>query len=120
MSLCNADDSQRLGTSGKIRPPEASFQDEFYRSFGAVAQSRIGISSDWTHNGDGRVDFRILGSNWGVELLRDGDRIRDHCNRFQPAGAYYPWIQQGKLKDWLVLDCRHTYPRRTCKSSMTS
>lgn len=96
-------------------PPEACFQDEFYRCFWSVLGPGIGVSSEWSGTGKGRIDFHIQEPGWGFELLKDGDRIGQHCDRFDPNGTYYPWIQNDKLKDWLILDCRHTYPRTICK-----
>jgi hypothetical protein len=54
------------------------------------------------------VDFTIDGPDWGVEIIRDGNRISEHIERFNPGGLYYPWIQSGQLKDWIILDCRNT------------
>ena len=36
--------------------------------------------------GEGRVDFYILAKEWGVELLRDGDRLAEHSGRFSQPG----------------------------------
>lgn len=46
----------------------------------------------------------------GIELLRDGDRLNEHCQRFAVGGKYARWIEGGWTKDWVVLDCRTTYP----------
>lgn len=96
------------------RPPEAQFQDEFYRAFHAVVGHDIAISSEWACNSDGRVDFLITQPGWGVELLRDGDRLAEHCSRFRRGGSYSTLIRDGVMKDWLVLDCRHSKPRKYC------
>lgn len=109
-------EGQRFGPSGRVRPPEACFQDEFYRCFWEETQCNVGISSEWSGTGAGRIDFLVHPAGWGFELLRDGDRIREHCERFTVAGAYYSWILQGELKDWLILDCRHSYPQTKCKA----
>lgn len=106
------------GPSGRVRPPEAVFQDVFYQAFWQATRSRIAISSEWTEKGNGRIDFYIVGPSWGFELLRDGDRIEeDHCARFRKHGIYHPWIQAHSLREWIVLDCRHSIPRTTCKES---
>lgn len=99
-----------------MRPPEASFQDEFYRCFWNEVGSGVRISSEWSDVGQGRIDFHIVEPGWGFELLRDEDRLREHCDRFNPSVAYHPWIQRGQLTDWLILDCRHSYPRTTCRA----
>jgi hypothetical protein len=60
------------------------------------------------------MDFRIVGPKWGVGILRDGDgdRLTEHCNRFLDKGAYHQWIVDGSMKDWIILDCRHSRPQK--------
>jgi hypothetical protein len=94
------------------RPPEAQFQDEWYRDFCSLVGHGVGISSEWSRGGQGRIDFRIIEPAWGVELLRDGDRLTQHCDRFGGNGIYHRWIVNGLIKDWLILDCRHTHPQK--------
>jgi hypothetical protein len=109
--LRDSRDGQQLGPTGRPRPSEAAFQDEFYRCYWNVVGPGIGISSKWAGTGQGRIDFRIVDPGWGIELLRDGDWLQDHCSRFSQNGSYYSWIQRGLLRDWILLDCRHSYPR---------
>lgn len=109
-------DCQQLGPSGKPRPPEAVFQDEFYRCYWDELGPGVGISSEWAGTSEGRIDFQIVDPGWGIELLRDGDQLQEHCGRFSQNGSYYSWIQRGLLRDWMVLDCRHTYPRTNCEN----
>lgn len=45
-----------------------------------------------------------LRSGRDIEFLCDVDGLSDHCNRFKPQGSYYRWIEQGLIKDWLILD----------------
>lgn len=99
-------------SGGKSRPQESLYQDEFYRSYKALMGSSSAISSGWARPGCGRIDFLILGTGWGVELLRDGGRLSDHCQRFDPGGIYYPLICNGLLKDWLILDCTKKSPQK--------
>jgi hypothetical protein len=100
----------RLALSAQIRPPEAQFQDEFYRALNNLLGSGVAVSSEWSRCGDGRIDFRIVETGWGVKMLRDGDRLSGHCGRFVQGGSYDRWINQGWIKDWIVLDCRHSRP----------
>ena len=102
----------RLGASAQVRPPEAQFQDEWYRAFNSLLGHGFAISSKWSQFGNGRIDFRIVGPKWGVEILRDGDRLTEHCNRFLDKGAYHQWIVDGSMKDWIILDCRHSRPQK--------
>src|SRR2546423_14087874 len=85
----------RLGASGQVRPPEAQFQDEWYRVCNSLLGHGFAISSEWSQSGNGRIDFRIVGPDWGIELLRDGDRLAGHWNRVRDKGAYHRWIVDG-------------------------
>ena len=80
------------------RPLEAQYQDEFYRALTSLLGNSVGISSECSLDNGGRVDFRISGPKWGVEILWDGDQLKDHCKRFLPGGKYYPWIKSGSIQ----------------------
>ncbi|KAL1968108.1 hypothetical protein VTN77DRAFT_2238 [Rasamsonia byssochlamydoides] len=110
-SLRNLAPITRLSTGALIRPVEALYQDEFYRSLHAVLNFSAKVSSEWSGDGSGRIDFRITDVGWGIELLRDGDRLAEHCERFVGRGKYTQWIQNGWIKDWLIIDCRTSHPR---------
>ena len=43
---------------------------------------------------------------WGFELLRDGDGITEHTHRFLPGGQYYKMVENGQLREFVVLDMR--------------
>jgi hypothetical protein len=107
----------RFGVGAIIRPVEATYQDEFYRSLHTVLGYAMNVTSEWSPDGVGRIDFRLSSVRWGIELLREGDRLHDHCQRFTTDGAYGKWIQQGLLEDWLVIDCRTSSPRSYGKRS---
>jgi hypothetical protein len=100
----------KLSTAGKLRPLEAQYQDEFYRAFNMVVGRGVPISSEWSRNGNGQFDFWIPQKRWGIELLRDHDRVNEHCNRFKKGGRYYPWIEAGMLEDWIIIDCATSLP----------
>ena len=68
------------------------------------------VSTEWSADGRGRVDIRIQEPCWGIELLRDGNRLTEHCDRFADNGRYKRWIDNHWLKDWLVIDCRTSRP----------
>jgi len=76
----------KLSTAAKLRPPEAQYQDEFYRAFTSLLGNGVPISSEWSQPGDGRIDFRVIEPAWGFELLREGDRLAEHCHRFKAGG----------------------------------
>jgi hypothetical protein len=89
----------KLSTAGKPRPLEAQYQDEFYRAFNTIVGRGVPISSEWSRKSDGRVDFWIPQKRWGIKLLRDHNRVDEHCSRFKEGGRYYPWIEAGMLED---------------------
>jgi len=111
-------DGQRVGPSGQTRPPEAAFKDEFYRCYCNEVGLQVGICSEWMDQNRGRIDFTIVEPGWGVEILRDGDRLKEHCKQFHEKGRYYPWIKRGLLKEWLILDCMHSPPQDTCNTPL--
>jgi len=110
--LHNSNDLRYNSGGETASTPEAQFQNEFYAAAKKLLGDRIVISSEWTNDGEGRIDFRIVGTGWGVELLRDGVRLAEHCRRFEPGSQYENAIQGGELIDWLVIDCTHRKPRK--------
>jgi len=97
---------RKLGASAVQRPPEAQFQDEFYRCFHEYTKGSL-ISYPEYGNASGRIDFYIPVKEWGVELIREGDRLEDHHSRFIGAGAY----TKMQLNDYIILDFRINRPR---------
>ena len=52
----------------------------------------------------GFLDFYVNGNLcWGVELLREGDRMKEHSERFAHDGEY----KDIPLKEWVIIDFRH-------------
>lgn len=113
--LLSARDGHTIGDAGQPRPLEASFQDEWYRSYWRELGTAHGICSEFTACDDGRIDFQIGTKGWGIELLRDGDRVEEHCSRFRPDGTYHRSISRGDITNWVIVDCRHSYPQKKCK-----
>ena len=66
------------------------------------------ISSEWSGSDKGPVDVFIESTGGAIELTRDGDRITNHLDKFEPNGKYHKWYKDGRIKDWIVLDCRKT------------
>jgi hypothetical protein len=95
-----------VGASSIQRPPEAQFQDEFYRGCHEYSNGSL-ISFPEFGDASGRVDFYIPCNQWGVELLRDGDRLESHSSRFTGQGAY----AKMKFNDYIILDFRTIPPR---------
>ncbi|KAJ7736764.1 hypothetical protein DFH07DRAFT_927717 [Mycena maculata] len=92
--------------------PEAQWQMELYQAaYKLTGGSGLWLSPEFgTGNlvaAIGRIDFFVMGSkHWGIELLRDGDRIPDHFSCFEPGGAYHNWLTQGQITEYVVVDFR--------------
>lgn len=93
-------------------PPEAQYSHEWYRSLHGVTGGNVVISPEYaTAPGKrrGRVDFYIPSMKWGIKLLRDGSKLREHSDRFL-TGAYSALVKSGDIVDYALLDFRHTIP----------
>ncbi|KAF8540140.1 hypothetical protein BDD12DRAFT_880931 [Trichophaea hybrida] len=99
------------------RPPEACYQDEFYRALHEVLGFSTRVSSEWSGSNDGRIDFLLPDPGWGFELLRDGEGLSEHCERFVGNRPYAGWVFNGSIRQWLVLDFRTTQPNKYSGSS---
>lgn len=97
-------EGKKITTAGVIRPVESQYQDEFYRAFSSLLPG-ITLSSEWARAGNGRIDFWVAAKNWGIELLRDHDRVEEHSGRFKKGGRYHRWVEEGLLQEWLIIDC---------------
>jgi hypothetical protein len=99
-------ESGTLASAGLQRPLEAQFQDELYRcSYACLGGSYL--VSEWSGDKSHHLDFMVADMNWGIECLRDGDRLQGHLKRFEPGGSYEAW----GLNDYVVLDFRTKAPR---------
>lgn len=110
----------RLGTGGKVIPTESCFQNEFYRILQTILGFSSKVISEWSDDGGSRIDFMLEEPGWGIELLREGDRLGEHCQRFVGNGRYTPLIHNGSIRDWLIIDCRKSQPRAYCESTSNS
>jgi hypothetical protein len=88
--------------------PEAQFQDEFYSASSKHANGSVSFPEFGTKNG--RIDFFIRSKKWGVELLRDGNRLGQHARRFT-EGEYGKWIAKGWMSDYIIIDFRTRPPK---------
>jgi hypothetical protein len=89
------------------RPPEAHYQDEFYRCCHIHSNGSL-VTFPEFGTAKGRVDFYMPAKEWGVELLRDGNQLAQHSGRFSESGSYGQTLS---LRDYIILDCRTTQPR---------
>ena len=88
--------------------PEAQFQDEFYSASSKLANGSVSFPEFGSKTG--RIDFFIRSKKWGVELLRDGNRLGQHARRFT-EGEYGKWIEKGWMSDYIIIDFRTRHPR---------
>jgi hypothetical protein len=104
--------SDRRAETDEQDSPEAQYSHEWYRSLHEVTGGNVVMSPEYaTAPGKrrGRVDFYIPSMKWGIELLRDGDKPREHSDRFL-TGAYSALVKSGAIVDYALLDFRHEKP----------
>jgi hypothetical protein len=94
------------------RPPEAHFQDEFYRcsyehTGGSVLFPEFGTPC-------GRVDFFIPSKKWAIELVRNGMELAQHSARFSGKGTYRHHVD---ADDYIILDFRDKETRSSHSSA---
>lgn len=97
---------RRIGPGCIQRPPEAQYQDEFYRCC-HMCSNRSLVTFPEFGTAKGWVDFYIPSKKWGVKLLRDGDQLSNHSSRFSIGGQYATTLS---LSDYIILDCRRIRP----------
>jgi len=94
-----------VGTDDKIL--ERGWGMEFYRTSTSILTASHSISPEVgrTFHSQGLMDFYIDGSlKWAIELLREGDRAKEHQDRFKPGGMYY--IMRDNINEIVLLDFR--------------
>ncbi|KAL0018508.1 hypothetical protein WJX77_004046 [Trebouxia sp. C0004] len=55
------------------------------------------------------MDFMLMPLKWGFELLTDGQAIKEHVDRFSPAGKYCGLLTQGNMVEYALLDIRSNH-----------
>ena len=98
---------RRLASGGIQQIPETHYQDEFYINCHSCSKGSI-LTFPECGTMKGRIDFYIPAKAWGVELLREGDRLAQHSGRFSSNGTYK---KDFLLSDYVILDCRQTCPQ---------
>jgi hypothetical protein len=98
---------RNTSATGGGTPLERCYQMEWYRSAVSILPAGVYCSPDvgGIFGSEGYLDFWINSKHrWGFELLRDGDRMKQHLARFQPDGMYADMLDE--IKEWLVIDLR--------------
>ena len=88
-------------------PLEDQYQKEFYRCLFNILEGHVVTSPEFVVKAGtegGTIDFLVARKKWGLELLRDRDRLVGHMERFQPGGQYFSMIQSGDMERYIVLD----------------
>lgn len=94
-----------MGSGGLRKPVESQYRDEFYRSCFEVLGRKILVISEFSTQGcEGRMDFFIKSTQWRIECTHEGDRLQQHIVRFLPGGNYYPMIELGEMKQYILID----------------
>jgi len=91
---------------GESRLMERTWQMEIYRIATSLLPPNSHISPDVGHNfgTDGLVDFYVNDNKkWIIEIIREGDRLKEHQDRFK-VGGIYSMIEANEI---VVIDFRH-------------
>ena len=105
---------QVLATGCKVgpgfiqRPPEAQYQDEFYRCCHRYSRGSLIAFPEYGTKCD-RADFYIPSKEWGIEVLRDGNQLEQRSIRFLSTDADGGTIA---LSDYIMLDFRAESPKK--------
>lgn len=86
---------------------ERGWQMEWYRAATTIVPTEASVSADVGpvfEKSAGFLDFYVNRDLcWGVELIREGDRLLEHAQRFEEGGDY----ADIPLNDWAIIDFRH-------------
>ncbi|CAI2169618.1 7253_t:CDS:2 [Funneliformis geosporum] len=93
------------GSDGRIL--EQTWQKEFYRIGTRVLGKDHFLSCDAgsAFGCDGKLDFYVDKLDWAIELLRDGEDMAEHKERFDPIGGEYKEIVK-YAKSIAIIDIR--------------
>jgi hypothetical protein len=102
-----ASHARKVGRAPGATRPEAQYAYELYRCLYKVTGGKCTIHSEYSYTVEGRIDLFLKKRKWGIEVLKDGDRMPQHINRFEPQGAYGSWKVVSK---YIILDFRTKPP----------
>ena len=86
-------------------PDEQHWQMEFYKAMCTILPigTHVQVNVGSSFGSPGRLDFRVNGTRqWAIELLVNGDRMKEHIQRFEEGGIYH----EITTKEKLILDFR--------------
>ncbi|RAH75635.1 uncharacterized protein BO66DRAFT_445672 [Aspergillus aculeatinus CBS 121060] len=110
--------SSRLRTlEGDPIPIEDQYQKEFYRClFPLLLEYQIKMAPEYLIKSgvrSGRIDFLIEQKRWGLELLRNSNRVRQHMQRFKKDGQYFTMLNRKLIQDYVVLNFTRKMPQKS-------
>ncbi|KAI9040193.1 uncharacterized protein KD926_008517 [Aspergillus affinis] len=111
---CQLADAPR-SLADKTRPLEDQYQKEFYRCLFPLVDGHVLISPEFVIQSGikgGTIDFLVPEKKWGLELLRESDRLQEHMDRFKPNGKYFTLIEKEKMDQYIVLNFTNIRPRK--------
>ncbi|CAG8688488.1 6915_t:CDS:2, partial [Acaulospora morrowiae] len=98
-----------LSVGNDCRLLERVWQMEFYHASMQVLPVNIYASVDVgaVFGSEGYLDFYLNDQrNWAIELLRDGDKLQEHQQRFQKDSQYTSILKYAK--EWAIIDIRNS------------
>ena len=101
--------------AGNTSPLEDQYQKEFYRCLFTLLDGHVVTSPEYIIKKGakgGTIDFLVARKKWGLELLRERDRLVEHMKMFEPSGQYFSVIESGDMEQYIVLDFTHTQPTK--------
>lgn len=101
--------------TGNSLPLEDQYQKEFYRCLFTILDGHVVTSPEFVIKAGikgGTIDFLVARKKWGLELLRDCDRLVEHMKMFEPGGQYFSMTQSGDMEQYIVLDLTVTPPTK--------
>jgi hypothetical protein len=103
----------RMGEESTNSPTEARYHFEFYCGAFEVTEGGVQVCPEFLSAAgelSGRINLFIPGKKWGIELMREGNRLAEHDLRFGPFSAYGVWLDLKDMEDYIILDCRTSMP----------
>ncbi|KAF8540070.1 hypothetical protein BDD12DRAFT_835165 [Trichophaea hybrida] len=81
--------------------PEAQYVYELYRCLYHITGGKSIVHSEYSYAVAGRIDLFLRNRRWGIEALKDGDRMSEHIHRCGPRGVYGSW---GVVSEYILLN----------------
>lgn len=101
---------RRIGAGYVERPPEARYQDEFYRCCYEHAPPGSFETVPEFKTANGRMDVVFPENKWGIEIMREGEGLVLHSGRFAAAREFGKWVKDVAVDDFVMLDFRRSTP----------